>query len=858
MNYLIRKNMIVLIPLLMMTIVFSMADAQTPAERFVEEFDALAAYEFGMSRAPLQRISEVVRAAIAGAPDLPYTAQDLESLLLVLIEQDISTEAKSFICRMLGEIGGTDSVEILARQSANKDIFPDVLVALEQNQNDEAAVALAGLLVNADEQGKPAILAAMGRQGNPVSVSALADCLNDSEPAILLAAARALADIAAPVACNALIDKTLGADLETQVLLADACLKCVAALPDTQSDTAAKTLELFRQPNFPTHIRLAAISGLMLRQPDRTQTLLLEALQDENAALAHEALMLARENPDAWVVTALAGILEQAPPERKVALLAILSDFGDASVLPAIMNLTDHEQPEIRISALQAVGVLGTAEQVDFLLAKTISSPAREQRTVREVLARMTDPEVNARLLDIAIRSGDEKQRIQAIAVLADRNAAEAAPSLLALATRAKTEIRQDALRALRTLAPAEMLPELLGLIIPRTLEPIRDLLPQTIAQTALRIPDALTQADAVIAALNEAKDKEVCVVLLEVLGLIGNEAAFEAIKSYPDTTETEVRRAVVTALARFQSPEALGELRAILLTERDETVRAKAFSGYVSALRNASTVALADVIPHLQTAHEQAKSAAERRDFLAAASQLPSLTTLGIIEKMAGEGDVIAEAAQAMVKTSISLIGAYPDVVREKLEGLVAQGTLPEALAGEAKQALDFMNRFDSHVMAWAVTGPYYEANVSADSLFSREFPPEIDADNADWRIMCVLPDANPAFAIELDRVFGGDDRVAFLRTKITAPEAVEAVLEVGTNDGCRIWWNGTLVHALNIGRPLTPGEDKLPVQLTAGENDLMIAVFQQGGAWGATARLVDKDGQPLSGVTCRPAVSE
>ena len=85
-----------------------------------------------------------------------------------------------------------------------------------------------------------------------------------------------------------------------------------------------------------------------------------------------------------------------------------------------------------------------------------------------------------------------------------------------------------------------------------------------------------------------------------------------------------------------------------------------------------------------------------------------------------------------------------------------------------------------------------------------------------------------------------------------------MEAVLELGTNDGCRIFWNGALSHALNAGRALTPGEDKLPVQLAAGENDLVIAVFQQGGAWGATARLVDKNGQPIAGLKCRPAISE
>ncbi|MCK5862403.1 MAG: hypothetical protein KAH38_07950, partial [Candidatus Hydrogenedentes bacterium] len=161
-------------------------------------------------------------------------------------------------------------------------------------------------------------------------------------------------------------------------------------------------------------------------------------------------------------------------------------------------------------------------------------------------------------------------------------------------------------------------------------------------------------------------------------------------------------------------------------------------------------------------------------------------------------------------------------------------------------------------YIMSWAVAGPYYENNLSADSLFKRELPPELDVENANWKIMPILPDASPAFALELDRVIGGEERAAFLRTKIAAPEAMAAILELGTNDGCRVWWNGTLIHSLNTGRPLSPGEDKLPVQLTAGENNLMIAVFQTGGAWGATVRLVDKNGKPISEITCTPAISE
>lgn len=830
--------------------------AQAPAGLMQKEFDALSAYEFGMSREPVYRIFEAVRAAVAGHPEGNYTVQDLEMRLVETLQKEISPEAKDYICRMLGEIGGAGSVEALASQFADKKVFPAALVALEQNKTGEAAAALAALLNAAEPQEKTALVEAIGRQGNPVSVSVLAAALED--PNLVQPAALALAALKVPEACGAVISKMADAAPEVKGLLADAFLKCACCVSNADAEAYDALLDQFHQSEFPIHIRLAAISIIMQRHPEKAQELLLTALQDEDAEMAHDALMLVRENPGANIVTAIAGLLEQASPERQVSLLAILSDFRDASVLPVVLKLAEHEQPEVRISALQAVGALGKAEQVEFLLARANSGPAKEQRTAREMLTRLADPAANERLLKIASSPGDEKLRALAIAVLADRNAGEAAPVLLKLALRATPGLRQEAVRALRTLAPPEMLPELLALVVPRALEPVRELLPQTIAQTATRVPDPLVQADAIIKALNGATAVEVQAVLLESLGLLGTSQAFEAIKSYPNTTEIEVRRAMVSALSRFQSPEALNELRSILLTERDEGVRARAYSGYIASLRNASNVALRDVIPHLQTAYEQAKSPAELRDLLAAATQLPSLATLRIIESVAEKGGAAAEVSQAMVKVCIALAGAYPEEARGRLESLIAEGKLPDALKGQAQQALDMMQRFEGYIMAWAVAGPYFEANVSAESLFSREFVPETAAENADWRVMPVLPDANPAYVVELDRVLGGENRVAFLRTRITADAAADAVLELGTNDGCRVWLNGMLIHALNEGRALTPGQDKLPVQLAAGENDLMIAVFQQGGAWSAAARFVGKDGQPLPGIVCRPAVNE
>ena len=116
--------------------------AQAPAGLMQKEFDALSAYEFGMSREPVYRIFEAVHAAVAGHPEGNYTVQDLEMRLVETLQKEISPEAKDYICRMLGEIGGSGSVEALASQFGDKEVFPAALVALEQNKTGEAAAAL--------------------------------------------------------------------------------------------------------------------------------------------------------------------------------------------------------------------------------------------------------------------------------------------------------------------------------------------------------------------------------------------------------------------------------------------------------------------------------------------------------------------------------------------------------------------------------------------------------------------------------------------------------------------------------------------------------------------------------------------
>jgi hypothetical protein len=106
------------------------------------------------------------------------------------------------------------------------------------------------------------------------------------------------------------------------------------------------------------------------------------------------------------------------------------------------------------------------------------------------------------------------------------------------------------------------------------------------------------------------------------------------------------------------------------------------------------------------------------------------------------------------------------------------------------------------------------------------------------------------PAGLINLASIIGGNDCAAYLRTNVWSAKEQEAILELGSDDGVKVWLNGQLVHANNVMRGIGPGQDKVKVTLKQGWNTLMLKVTQGGGDWAACVRLVGTDGKKLHNI--------
>ncbi len=96
----------------------------------------------------------------------------------------------------------------------------------------------------------------------------------------------------------------------------------------------------------------------------------------------------------------------------------------------------------------------------------------------------------------------------------------------------------------------------------------------------------------------------------------------------------------------------------------------------------------------------------------------------------------------------------------------------------------------------------------------------------------------------VDLQRFFQGgrtEDALAYAYTTIQRNEAGKVYLTLGTDDGVKIWLNGKMVHRVLRFRALSLDEDRLELQMNAGDNRLLLKIQQSKGGWGYAVRMLE-----------------
>ncbi len=151
----------------------------------------------------------------------------------------------------------------------------------------------------------------------------------------------------------------------------------------------------------------------------------------------------------------------------------------------------------------------------------------------------------------------------------------------------------------------------------------------------------------------------------------------------------------------------------------------------------------------------------------------------------------------------------------------------------------------------SWQLLGPFPS---DGDTGHARIYPPETEAvalgkeyNGVNGKIRWQLH-RSTSDRVDLQKIFDhGEAGVAYAVCWIKPAWRTRAILATGSDDGIKVWLNRKLVLDRAVHREAVPADDKTPVTLEDGWQELLVKVDNRFGTWAYYLDLLDTFGKPL-----------
>lgn len=793
----------------------------------------------------------------AGQPGADDERTALVRVLCARLERSQPVGARAWIVRQLGLIGDAEAVPTLAQllNDGDEQVRQVARQALAVNPAPAAGGALRDALAAAESTTlQVALLNALASRGDAENEGLFNELAQSSDPDVKLAAIAALGTLEAKPVRLFWYERVRNPAIQAAV--ADAWLRWAEARHAAgQTEAAREVFEHVWKMDVPTPQRCGALRGLSATRGPLAVPTLLNVVADGAAdgALRGAAAELLGSVAGGGVPRAIAAEVELVEPEAQVYLLRALASRGDAAVVPTVVKLLDAEDEAVRIEALRTLAVLGNYEVAPLLLRAAARASGAEQEAARQSLARLRGPYVDETLLG-ELEPAGPPLRIEVARALAARWYRPALPRLLREAEHADEEVRLGALAALEQLALPHDAADLVRLLVQEKSETVRTAALDAVVAASLQQEDEDARVAPLLRAWRDA-NADTRVWLIRACGRIGGAAALEQLHTALRDASPVVSDAAVRALAKWQTPDALGDLRYLAENAPYETHRTLALQGFirlvgVKAKRDSqATLAL------YEQALGLAERVEERRLALGGIGTVADVAALKLAQSFLADEELRAEAEAATLATARLCGPTDPGAALAAIEAVAAQVTT-DAGRDAAAAAREEVEKTAGNITCWELAGPFGDDGHGADYVFAHAFAPEQPGAPAAWRpLTLVYDDAHP-WLFNL-RPLKGNNCCAYARCAVWSDADQPARLEIGSDDGVKAWLNNELVHANNAVRSHEPFADSVDVRLRAGWNALLVKIVQREGGWAFSARVRDPAGGPLATIRVRPAPS-
>jgi HEAT repeat protein len=528
-------------------------------------------------------------------------------------------------------------------------------------------------------------------------------------------------------------------------------------------------------------------------------------------------------------------------------LLGILADAPEVDARKPLLQVMEATaSADIKAAAVECLARHGKAEDVPLLAQWAATGEAPVKAAARRSLQRISGPGVDEALIQL-IGSGDIGPRKAVLEALPSRRMESALPTLVRLLSGSDPTLAAEAAKTIGQMGSFSLVPDLARVLTSTSNEGLRSATQEAIQTICTRAEDKAPCAALILAELEKAATPEARRALLPLTVYTGGAGGLAQVLQSMADNNAGVREAAFRTLVEWPEARAAGPLLEFARTNSEASLAILALRDGCLRLAEMDEVPVSDRAFILQGVSQVARRPEEKRRAVSLMGQVPSLGLLQLLPRLAADNTLRAEATASSVQLARSLAPVYPRQSLAALDEVMKQADTPE-LRNAVEQGIKAVRNAgqspEGFILGWMLSGPYTAPDQDASGLLDFPFPPEDFAAKAEWRPL----GASTNGIVDLGKLMPGDNRVAYLRATISSPQDQKALLELGTDDGVKVWLNGRVVHTNNAVRGCTPGEDKVNVSLKQGENLLLLKVSQGGGEWAAVARFRGPDGKPLS----------
>jgi len=824
-----RKTMILALAAATLATVSMGADVDV--QRITESLDKLKARTWGQG-GDLRQLDTSVAMASKDAS----ARTKVEAKLIEVLTEGKTLAAKSYACRLLRTVGTARCVPQLASMLADPATADIAMFALARIEAPQAGAALEEMLPKTSGRIQAGVINALVTAGRKKATPAIAGLVGSSDRQVAAAAVRAIGKLGEPEAVATLQKARSRADGEKKIAIDDALLNCADALVAAGNVKEADGIyNAFYTTGDSEQRKLAGLRGLLSTRGKKAAGLLVQAIQNGSEGVRRNAISMMALTPGQATTDTFVQLLQTSSPDVQELVILALAQRGDTAAAPAVMAATTSKDTKVCLAACEALGQIGGAPAIRRLAETAATTRDRQVNQVaRSSLLRLGGAGIDAAFFKEAGR-GETKTRVEIVRAMGARRKPATYAAIREMArTEADEAVRQEAIATMGRLAQDSQLGDLLQMVLTPKQPGDRSAIERAAANVLAKAGGASPQAGPILAALAKAPD-DAKPTLLRLLPRRATGEALAAVRGALKSADPGVAEAAVRALGDWPNADCAGDLYALATGSDNARFRALAFRGYVRVAPMADNPTAVYV-----RAMKLARDSGEVRMVLGGLGHADTPEALQLAEKYTTEKDVRNEAYMALVKVARNY--GWQDAKRSRaaLNKAIAESG-NENIRREARRAIDQLDRWKGHVLAWEAVGPYMIKGVlHGDTVFRKVFAPEKNPDDPslEWKR---LRTAFEGDRLNLESTFGPVDYCAgYLRTTILSKVAQEARIEWSVDDLAKGWINGKEIRS-----------GKLP--LRKGENKLMLKVGDHAGGWAVSVKLTDLDRKPLENVTAK-----